>query len=280
MAELLLRIRLFDGVKAGCRQCSVKTKSLVGYLIPFGKLDVMSSEKDLSRNGVYFLFGEDRNSEQTLYVGKVEARNGESGLKSRLAEHVRNQSIDWTVAIVLTAINDGIGASEASYLENRFHELAKMANKCIVLNQRRPPKGVIQDCDEAELEGFVQDGIVYLAALGKDVLSIPPAENKSESEIVFTGKTARCDAKLVIRGESFVLLKGSRISSKEAKTCPISAKRSRRSQKDLIDGSGVLKQDIPFSTPSAAACFATGSTQSGRTFFKDQNGNNLGDVQS
>ena len=84
---------------------------------------------------------------------------------------------------------------------------------------------------------------------------------------------------MLIQNETgFLLLKGSQISEIEAKTCPQSAKQLRIQFMRHVGRNGKLKKDLPFSSPSAAAGFASGSTVSGLRFFKNKKGQTLSDL--
>lgn len=104
MAEHLLNIMVYDGNRSGCKRCTALSKSLVGYKIPRCRLAAMSTFEDLGRNGVYFLFGESIANGRFVYIGKVGNRTGDTGLKSRLAEHSRDGDY-WFEAVILTSCN-------------------------------------------------------------------------------------------------------------------------------------------------------------------------------
>lgn len=174
--------------------------------------------------------------------------------------------------------NGSISATEASYLEFHFHAIAKEAKRYELRNKSTPPSVSVNDSLKAELEKMVKDGLLYLSALGYDLFV--PLRNLDDDlpTDVFVGKTKRCHAMLVQTETGFVLLKGSIISKGEAKTCPPSIKVLRSRLKRAIGRDGKLKRDVPFTSPSAAYCFASGSTGSGLTFFKNKRGQTLLDL--
>ena len=288
MAEHFLNIMIYDGNYSGCKKCTALSKSLVGYKIPRSRLSALeqmkctdeeSPARDLGQNGVYFLFGETLQGTKFVYVGKVENRKKNAGLKSRLSEHLRDNDY-WFEAVILTTGNGAVSATEASYLELRFYQEAKKANRYVLRNKSVPPCGTLTDSQKVELEKLVCDGKHFLSVLGYDlfvpvrgltkVLTLDPD--------VFIGKTRRCNAMLIQDETGVVLLKGSQISKFEAKTCPQSAKQLRIQLMRHVGKDGKLKKDLPFSSPSAAAGFASGSTVSGLQFFKNNRGQTLADL--
>ena len=278
MSEHLLNISVYDGDRSGCKQCTSLSKSLVGYKIPRSRLAAMANINDLGRNGVYFLFGESIQNGRFVYIGKVGNRKGNTGLKSRLAEHLRDDDY-WFETVILTSCNGSISATEASYLEFRFYSIAKDAKRYELRNKSTPPSVEVNDSLKIELEKIVKDGILYLSALGCDVF-VPLRDPVNDLPIdVFVGKTKRCNAMLVQTETGFALLKGSIISKAEAKTCPPSVKALRSRLKKAIGRDGKLKRDVSFASPSAAYCFASGSTGSGLTFFKNNRGETVADLE-
>ncbi|WP_416148918.1 GIY-YIG nuclease family protein [Salipaludibacillus sp. HK11] len=84
--------------------------------------------------GVYFLFGMDEDSgESVVYIGQAGVRKNGEGIINLLKEHKRHVDKDyWTEAISFTTSNNSFGPTEVSYLESRFCEMAKQANRYVV----------------------------------------------------------------------------------------------------------------------------------------------------
>ena len=77
----------------------------------------------MKQSGVYFMFGTSGDDEHSIYVGQAGSRKNGEGLFQRIREP--HDSIDWTEVITFSTTNNSFGQTEISYLENRFHELAK-----------------------------------------------------------------------------------------------------------------------------------------------------------
>lgn len=74
--------------------------------------------------------------------------------------HKNNQNIninDWTEAIAFTIKDtDSIDTDDLNYLENKFYNLAKIANRYYVLNNKEPEIGNPNEEKESQLEEFVK----------------------------------------------------------------------------------------------------------------------------
>ncbi len=278
MAEHLLSLYAYDGARSGCRKCSSVSKALVAYRIPRSRMDAMADNDDLKRNGIYFLFGENEKGKKFVYIGKVENRINGDGMKSRLQEHLKDKDY-WYEVVILTTCNRLIQATEASYLERKFYDLAKEAQKYTLNNKNRPSFGRLDSSLSSELNKIVRDGKLYMSALGYDFLVPPQGKTPQLPDDVFIGKTKRCYALLVQSESGVSLLKGGKISKTETKTCTPNVKYLRRVFKDAIGKNWILKKDLPFASPSSAAGFETGSTVSGLTFFRNTRGVSLADYE-
>ena len=77
--------------------------------------------------------------------------------------------------------------------------------------------------------------------------------------------------------EGFVVLQGSHVSPIDDDTISTSLKEQRK--KANIE-SGILKEDILFSSPSYAAMFVIGKSANGLTSWKTSDGRSLKDIES
>ena len=77
--------------------------------------------------------------------------------------------------------------------------------------------------------------------------------------------------------EGFVVLQGSHVSPIDDDTISTSLKEQRK--KAYIE-SGILKEDILFSSPSYAAMFVIGKSANGLTSWKTSDGRSLKDIES
>lgn len=277
-----INLFLMDGEPTGRIKCTLANWTGLAYRIPRTALDLCKERDDLKQSGIYFLFGtSDQTGNTVVYVGQAGARKNGEGLLYRLQEHKRNPDKDyWTEAIVFTTSNNSFGPTEISYLENRFCGLALAANRYEVKNGNDPTHGNITEEKESELEEFVDYARIVMGTLGHKVfeplVAIPPSiapENHPKVEeplLYFENTNAKATGRRT--SEGFVVLKGSILSQKIAKSCPEIAIKARTKYSDRINKDNALTDDVLLSSPSAAAAFVGGSSLSGNELWKTENG--------
>lgn len=80
--------------------------------------------------------------------------------------------------------------------------------------------------------------------------------------------------------EGFVLLAGSRVSLQVADYVPKGYKELREKYASAIDNDGILQEDVPCPSPSAAAVFVVGKNANGLTEWKTVDGTTLKDYEN
>lgn len=277
-----INLYLMDGEPGGRIKCTLANWTGVAYKIPRTTLDLCKERDDLKQSGVYFLFGtSDQTGNNIVYIGQAGSRKNGEGLLYRLMEHKRNPDKDyWTEAVVFTTSNNSFGPTEISYLENRFFGLSLAAKRYDVKNGNDPTQGNITEEKESELEEFVDYARIVMGALGHKVfeplVAVPPnivSEDHPKVEeplLYFVNANAKATGRRT--SEGFVVLKGSILSKKIAKSCPEIAIKARTKYSDRIDKENSLTEDVLLSSPSAAAAFVGGSSLSGNELWKTENG--------
>lgn len=277
-----INLYLMDGEPGGRIKCTLANWTGVAYKIPRTTLDLCKERDDLKQSGVYFLFGtSDQTGNNIVYIGQAGSRKNGEGLLYRLMEHKRNPDKDyWTEAVVFTTSNNSFGPTEISYLENRFFGLSLAAKRYDVKNGNDPTQGNITEEKESELEEFVDYARIVMGALGHKVfeplVAVPPnivSEDHAKVEeplLYFVNANAKATGRRT--SEGFVVLKGSILSKKIAKSCPEIAIKARTKYSDRIDKENSLTEDVLLSSPSAAAAFVGGSSLSGNELWKTENG--------
>lgn len=147
-----------DGEATGRTKCTLANWTGIAYKIPRIMLEQCKDRKDLKQSGVYFLFGdsEKEDKEKAVYVGQAIVRKAGEGLLNRLQEHRRNPKEDyWNEAVAITTSNNILGATEISYLEHRFCELATKAKRYELINKDDPNIGNPTEEKESEMEEFI-----------------------------------------------------------------------------------------------------------------------------
>lgn len=284
-----------DGDAAGRIKCTLANWTGVAFKIPRTELDKCKDRDDLKQSGVYFLFGtSDETGKGVVYIGQAGARKNGEGILYRLLEHKRNPEKDyWTEAIVFTTSNNSLGATEISYLENRFCNMALSAKRYDVKNSNDPTPGNITEEKESEMEEFIDYAKVIMGTLGhklfepvtKPAAPIQPVTNENapddaiqlhlERSIKNVGKV---EANGTQTSEGFVVLQGSSISPVDDDTVPAVIKERRA--KALLDEKHILQEDLLFSSPSYAAMFVIGKSANGLTSWKTADGKTLKSLES
>lgn len=130
----------------------------LAFKIPRTSLEECKSRDELKQTGIYFLFRRDEMTNKGIvYISQAGVRKNGEGILTRLLEHNRNNQKDYlTEAIAITISNHILGPIEISYLENRFYQLAKEANRYIVKNGNEPTLGNPTEEKQSELEEFIR----------------------------------------------------------------------------------------------------------------------------
>lgn len=285
-----INLFLMDGEASGRIKCTLANWTGVAYKIPRTELDKCKERDDLKQSGIYFLFGtSDTTGENVVYIGQAGARKNGEGILNRLQEHKRNPDKDyWTEAIVFTTSNNSFGPTEISYLENRFCNLATEAKRYVVKNGNDPSQGHITEEKESELEEFVDYAKIIMGTLGHKVfvpVDAAPAvisnvTAANETEPVLYLKTTKAEATGRRTSDGFVIFKGSGVSAKATKSCPDTILHLREKYVDRVSVDNVLTEDTLFSSPSAAAGFATYASANGLIMWTTKDGKTLRELEN
>ncbi len=285
-----IQLFLMDGDASGRIKCTLANWTGVAFKIPRTEIERCKDRDDLKQSGVYFLFGiSDETGKGVVYIGQAGARKNGEGILNRLQEHKRNPEKDyWTESVVFTTSNNSLGATEISYLENRFCNMALSAKRYDVKNGNDPTPGNITEEKESEMEEFIDYAKVIMGTLGHKVfepISMPIIQTASgemdnpkgnsvplhlERNIKSVGKV---EANGMQTAEGFVVFQGSHISLVDNDTVPLTIRNRRKNAS--IDENGVLQEDVLFSSPSYAAMFVIGKRANGLKYWKTAEGKTL-----
>lgn len=289
MKEKLFQMLLLDGSVDGCIECFAQNWNVIAYKIPRNRVNERIEDLMLNHAGVYFLFGApDENSMKAkAYIGQAGKRATGDALIRRIKDHVKNDPDEsyWTEAIAITTVDDTWGATEISFLEHTFYEMAIDAGRYEVQNENLPPSGNPRKEKEIDLKEAADMAKYFLGLLGHRVLEpllddnrdIEPVQ-QSEAQVELHGEMNDGRGVGVQTSDGFVLKRGSVIASKEVDGLPDSARNNRKEIERLLDDKRVLKEDVLYRRPSPAAQVVSGSTVSGREFWKDKNGKTMNEL--
>lgn len=283
-----INLFLMDGNPSGRIKCTLVNWIGIAYKIPRTELDECKNREDLKQSGVYFLFGNNEETEdKVVYIGQASSRKNGEGILNRLYEHRRNKEKDyWTEAIALTTANNSLGLTEISYLENKFCELAIKSKRYLVKNGNYPSIGNITEEKESELEDFIDNAKIIIETLGHKIFTpLSNIKNDDSNYNTFNSKNLlylnykSIKATCLQTSDGFVLLKGSEISPKTINSCPEYVLKNRQKHSQKIDKNFILLEDILFTSPSAASSFVCGASSNGNTLWTTANGIKLKDLE-
>ena len=260
-----------------------------GKAIKIPRIEVAACKReDITQAGVYFLFCKEDDDSNSVYIGEAE------NVKERLMQHLRDYNSEkekyyWSTAIIF--IGRDLNKALIRYLENRLVEIARELKRYLVLTKNTYRNTVMKESQIAAMEEFIENVKVLLGALGFKVLEPLDKPDKSKNDRsdkeqnkelkLHLERTIKDVGKIEADGirtsEGFVVLQGSHVSPIDDDTISTSLKEQRK--KANIE-SGILKEDILFSSPSYAAMFVIGKSANGLTSWKTSDGRSLKDIES
>lgn len=139
--------------------------------LPFAK-----NIPELKQCGVYFLYGEVRNTSgqmcRKIYIGQGVLRQNGEGVFWRIKEHDTPSETFWTDAVAFVDAKNVWGKTEISYLENRFTNSVIEAKKGAFLfeiaNGNNPNPGRVTESMQWELDEYIEGAEIILQVLGYD----------------------------------------------------------------------------------------------------------------
>lgn len=282
---------LIDGEVTGRIKCTLSNWTGLAYKIPRSYLEKSKERQDLKQSGVYFLIEKNENGDDEVYIGQGSTRKNGEGVLFRVIEHLKDNKY-FSEVVILTTQNNSFGATEISYLENRFTNLALETGRYTVRNGNEPNIGNVTEEKESELEEFIQYSKMVLGVLGYKVF-IPILnttekiieKNQKESKFYLSRKSKKSQqliqASCIRTNEGFVILKGSMIEEIDSDAIPLAIKELRtkcKANKEIFNGK--LTRNLLFNSPSYAAAFVLGMQTNGRVDWKDENGITLKELEN
>ena len=253
-----------------------------GKAIKIPRIEVSSCDRnDIKQAGVYFLFCKEDDGSDSVYIGEAE------NVKERLIQHLRdyqaeNEKYYWSTAVIF--IGRDLNKTLIRYLENRFVEIARVSKRCHVLTKNTYKKTVMKESQVAVMEEFIDNVKILVNALGYKVLE-PLVQNDSsnstvDDEMLFIS-SGSVNAKGRVTTEGFVVYEGSTLDSKGSVNSLSNGMKNLRQK--LIESDKVqnyvIKENILFSSSSAAASFVLGYSVSGPQRWKTKDGKMLKELE-
>lgn len=253
-----------------------------GKAIKIPRIEVSSCNRDdITQAGVYFLFCKEDDGSDSVYIGEAE------NVKERLMQHLRDyqsskEKYYWNTAVIF--VGRDLNKALIRYLENRFVELAKKSKRYLILTKNTYHNTVIKESQIAIMEEFIDNVKVLINALGYKVLE-PLVQNHStngsvDDKLLYLSSGA-ASAIGKVTTEGFVVYEGSTIEDK--KTVNSLSSGMKKLRKKLIESDKIenccLKEDLLFSSSSAAASFILGYSVSGPQRWRAKDGQTLKEIE-
>lgn len=260
-----------------------------GKAIKIPRIEVTECKRDdITQAGVYFLFCKEDDGSDSVYIGEAE------NVKERLVQHMRDYNSEkekyyWSTSVIFTGRD--LNKALIRYLENRFVEIARGLKRYLVLTKNTYRNTVMKESQIAAMEEFIENVQVLLGALGYKVLEPLDKPDKSKNDMPGKERTeeirfhlertikdvGKVEADGIRTSEGFVVLRGSHVSPIDDDTISTSLKEQR---KKANIKSGILKEDILFSSPSYAAMFVIGKSANGLISWKANDGRSLKEIEN
>lgn len=270
-----IQIFLPSGDPTGIRVAEITTSIMRMVEVPRSLMSQFLAMQESKQVGLYFLIGGDE--ADVLYIGQ----SGDTG--KRLSQHDKDESKEWSRALVLVSMTHNLTQTHVLYLEALSIERAKFCKRYNLVNGnsgQRPhtPVPMQADCDEMH-----DVCALLLATLGYPVFEpLIKAESQQTLEKFFLTR-AGTQAEGYFTQEGFVVLQGSRgVTSTSRKVADsYIAARQRFLEEGVLaaDGSNVtLTRNYLFKSPSAASAAMLMASSNGWLDWKNAAGKTLSDI--
>jgi hypothetical protein len=252
-------------------------KAVAGPRSEFEK--VLEREESL-KSGVYFLTGIDPDTNKSaIYIGEAEC------IRDRIKSHLSKDF--WNNITFFITKDENLTKAHIRYIEGRLIELAKSANRSVIMNSQSSG-AKLPESDREDMEVFLEKMQQVLPVLGIEAFVQATSKSTSEAEKdMLTCKIKNVIANGYLTPNGIVVLAKSEAVLDErgsAKKWPsVMVQRNR-----LIEEGGLVKdgdkyvfvKDTEFSSPSAAAAVIHGGSANGLTAWINVKGKSLKELQN
>jgi len=292
-----IRFFMVDGTPQGI--LTLEIVNWTGHVLsgPRTKIAELIQRPEMKKTGVYFLTGPDPDGSYRpcVYIGESD------NVGNRLIQHNKDETKDfWERACIITSKDQNLTKAHGRYLESRLIAIALEAGHAKLFNSTAPKNEGLPEADIADMEYFISQIRLTLPVLGLEFLREKPqvrrldntfvqhvnfektenpeqsiSENQTDSprfELNRKKDGIHAIAKEIIG--DFVVFSGSETVD-QWKGIPHNYQKHFDSLvsegKIKIDkniNKGIFQEDVPFSSPSAAAAIILGRAANGRTEWK------------
>lgn len=251
-------------------------KALAG---PRSQLDDLLAREELTKSGVYILLGVDPDTgKQAAYIGEAEV------VRDRLKQHREKEF--WIHAITFVSKDENLTKSHVRYLEGRLIEEAQKIARFVVMNGQSSGSK-LPESDREDMEVFLGRIVQLLPVLGCDLLTPILDSTAGGAKLRLTGKIKGATAHGQRTAKGFVVFANSeavttdRPSAKNYVSNILKMREEFKRDGTLVPEGDKLrfKRDTEFSSPSMAGAIICGGHVNGLTFWRDQDGRDLKEIE-
>lgn len=268
---------MIDGKPDGAKTFEIGNWSGKAISCPRSNASKIIDRDEFDNSGVYILRSTEgsQDYDDSIYIGEAEI------LKTRIRQHLSGDK-DFDSLICFFSKDDMLTKAHIKYLESRLVTLAMEAKSSKVMNANQPTLSRLSEADSSDMEYFIEQIKLILPVSGmrslvSAVASIETKEN-AQNEKVYQLKSNKLKATMVEVPEGYLVRAGSQFSLVETDSIAIGWKKIRTKLIDegLVDISGelvgVFKEDVIFSSPSAASSSILGAQAPGPIRWVDEAG--------
>lgn len=273
-----LKIYLADGTYNGTVTMSSDSSKISAIRV--AKEKIRDYDNELGGPGVYLLLvGSD-----AVYVGQT----GLDTIQKRI-QNTHSGEIDslWHTVLGFKFTDFTISSNELLFIENAMCEYVyEHFNRCLTTSPQK------KNCTKAfrkrhyhlsgvqihTCENYIEDIKDYISMFSAGIFPSLPKRKEStgvKKEVLqISGKKVKATA--YILGNQFVVCKGSEFSITKTSSCPAHVHKHRKEL--MAEGkvqAGRFTQDVPFSSPSAAAACIIGGSANGRKMWLYPDGKSI-----
>jgi len=272
----VITLFLVDGIPDGRLLGEIFNWTGKALKIPRKLLKESSDREELTKAGVYFLFGKDENNpeDNAVYIGEAEETY------KRLIQHQKLEF--WNEVIVFSSKDENLNKAHIKYLESKLFENAKETKRYNLINSTTPTCPSLSEADQAVMTEYIENFKILINTLGYKLFE-PLANILEKQKNYYSIKAARgANAKAVVTNEGVVVMQGSEmatsvVSSMQSSLINIRDKLVKQGIVVEENSKLLFVQDYLFSSPSTAAAVVMGRNANGRKEWKDKKGNTIAD---
>ncbi len=283
-----IRLYLVEGVPSGIITAEIMNWTGKATVCPRSQLAELASRDEVRKTGIYILSGEDVDNplQEIIYIGESE------NVLDRLKIHNNDPKKDfWIKTFIFTNKDDNLTKGHVRYLESRLIQIASEAKRAKIENGTNPDYTILPESDIADMKYFIEQIKLLLPVLGL-TFALPLSTLVKEQNKIAQTPEIQIESplfKLSYSGveayaqevnNEFIVFKDSTVRKKETLSLDrvTREKRNRLLEENKLTGSSqtdywILTENLPFSSPSAAAYLIGGAKLNGRTEWKIKDSN-------